>query len=197
MLPLQLFAQSIMVFNNSLFVDDTQYVIADGIKVGDDYVMIGSVTVLLSNLDAGKFYIENGRTLVFGNSKYKLSDEDQIIVKKQACPKTSNDEISESLDEILVLSSDISINKTQCTIIKRGKKYPLHGKVKIVDNNEDFKIRVVDNWEDIRIRLDDNGSDCCCFKLYEDLFEDIKVKIVDTDEDVKIKLVDVFESVSF
>lgn len=73
------------------------------------------------------------------------------------------------------------------------KGIPLYGKVKIVQNFEDFKVKRVDNFQDIKIKRVDNFPNSCGKWQFVDNFEDFKIKFVDNFEDFKIKFVDNFE----
>lgn len=88
------------------------------------------------------------------------------------------------------------INKSDCTISKDGKTYRLYGKVKIVDNFEDFKVKIVDNFEDVKIHIVDNFENSCGKVKIVNSFEDVKVKIVDNFEDIKVKIVTNFEGLN-
>ena len=88
------------------------------------------------------------------------------------------------------------INKSDCTISKDGKTYRLYGKVKIVDNFEDFKVKIVDNFEDVKIHIVDNFENSCGKVKIVNNFEDVKVKIVDNFEDIKVKIVTNFEGLN-
>ena len=88
------------------------------------------------------------------------------------------------------------INKSDCTISKDGKTFRLYGKVKIVDNFEDFKVKIVDNFEDVKIHIVDNFENSCGKVKIVNNFEDVKIKIVDNFEDIKVKIVTNFEGLN-
>lgn len=94
-----------------------------------------------------------------------------------------------------LLTSNVKIDKDNCTITKDGKTYPLYGKVKIVDSFEDIKVKIVDSFEDADIKIVDSFENKCGKVKIVDSFEDVKVKIVDSFEDIKIKIVESFEGV--
>ena len=96
---------------------------------------------------------------------------------------------------ICAASSDVVIDKENCTITKDGKTYKLYGKVKIVDSFEDIKVKIVDSFEDADIKIVDAFDDSCGKVKIVEHFEDVKVKIVDSFEDIKIKIVQHFEGV--
>ncbi len=73
------------------------------------------------------------------------------------------------------------------------KGIPLYGKVKIVQNFEDFKVKRVDNFQDIKIKRVDYFPNSCGKWQFVDNFEDFKIKFVDNFEDFKIKFTDNFE----
>ena len=179
-----------LVFNNRIIIGNTIYEIANGIKIYNDYIIVGGKTkIMISDLDLNKFYILDENILVFGNAKYKLSPYDKVIVieekkKNIEVPK----QIIETKDEIKKLPS-VTLNITKCTLIKHSREFPIKGRVKIVEDYEDIRVKLVDSYEHLRIIIDDQGSNCCHVKLYDDFFEDIRVKIVSSGEDVKVKLV--------
>ena len=92
--------------------------------------------------------------------------------------------ILSAIFSLVLVASDVKIDKENCAITKDGKTYKLYGKVKIVDSFEDADIKIVDAFED----------SCGKVKIVEH-FEDVKVKIVDSFEDIKIKIVDHFEGI--
>ena len=89
----------------------------------------------------------------------------------------------------LVQSSFAGQVSPDCTY----KGIPLYGKVKIVQNFEDFKVKRVDNFQDIKIKRVDYFPNSCGKWQFVDNFEDFKIKFVDNFEDFKIKFVDNFE----
>ena len=187
----------IIVFDNAITIGDTRYEIANGIKIYNDYIVLGGKTkILLSDLDANKFYILNGNTLVFGNTRYKLSPNDKVIVTEEKKePIVVTEPIIEPKDEIKVLPY-VTLNVTKCTLTKHSKEFPIKGKVKIVEDYEDIRVKLVDNYEHLRIIIDDQGSDCCHVKLWDDFFEDIRVKIVSSGEDITVRLVNSDEGIA-
>ena len=90
----------------------------------------------------------------------------------------------------------VHIDKQNCTISKDDKTFPIHGKVKIVDNFEDLRVKLVDNFEHIRVKIVDNFADDCGKVKIVTNFEDVRIKIVDNFEDVRVKVVENFPGIS-
>lgn len=85
----------------------------------------------------------------------------------------------------IMYAGDVQIDKSNCTITKDGKTYPLYGKVRVVDYNASdvILVRIVDypGSDVVDIKLDDSLSNSCD-----------RVKVVDYNgsDVVKIRLVD-------
>lgn len=74
---------------------------------------------------------------------------------------------------------------SDCTL--KGKK--LSGKIRFVENFEDFKIRVVSANEDLRVEVVTYPTKDCGKWEYVQFFENFKVKIVNANEDFTIRYV--------
>jgi len=72
--------------------------------------------------------------------------------------------------------------KEDCTC----KGIKLWGKVKIVENFENFKVKIVENFEDIRIDTNNYPYKCGQWQ-FVNYHEDFSVKFVDYHEDFSIK----------
>jgi len=70
---------------------------------------------------------------------------------------------------------------------------PLYGRVRVVENFEDFKVKVVDNFEDLKVRKVHYFPNSCGRWEFVNSFEDFKIKYVDNFEDFKIRFVNSFE----
>ncbi|MBP3546223.1 MAG: hypothetical protein J6K16_03715 [Alphaproteobacteria bacterium] len=70
---------------------------------------------------------------------------------------------------------------------------PLYGKVKVVENFEDFKVKVVNNFEDLKVKSVNHFPNSCGQWQFVNNFEDFKVKFVNNFEDFSIKFVNNFE----
>ena len=88
----------------------------------------------------------------------------------------------------IAIAGNVSSN---CTL--NGIK--LYGKVKVVNNFEDFKVKQVTSFEDLRVNKVTSFPDACGRWQFVDSFEDFKIKYVDNFEDFKIKFVDSFEGI--
>ncbi len=72
------------------------------------------------------------------------------------------------------------------------KGFPLHGKIKFVENFPDIKIQVVENFPDLKVKLVDYfPDDCGEWQIVQD-FPDVKVQVVEHFADIKVKFVDNF-----
>lgn len=71
----------------------------------------------------------------------------------------------------------------------------LWGKVKIVENFEDFKVRIDDNFYDLAVEKTNFATSCGCWEIV-DSFEDFTIRIVDSFEDFTIKFVDNFPGIN-
>lgn len=93
-------------------------------------------------------------------------------------------------------ADDVKIDRSNCTITKDGKTYPLYGKVKIVDTNgsADIVVRVVESGAcDLEVKKvnDGNSSYCGVWRIIESGSADLKVKIVTSGSaDIKIKFIE-------
>jgi len=65
----------------------------------------------------------------------------------------------------------------------------IYGKVKFVDNGEDYKVKLVDYGQDVKIKFVDNEEDKKGLWRRVDYGQKYKLKWVDFGEDFKIKLV--------
>ncbi|WP_216663598.1 MULTISPECIES: hypothetical protein [unclassified Lentimicrobium] len=94
----------------------------------------------------------------------------------------------ESCDVPELNSGDEKIDFENCTY----KGFPLHGKIKFVDNFPDIKIKIVDNFPDLKVKMVENFPDDCGEWRVVENFPDVKVQIVDNFPDIKVKFVDHF-----
>ena len=183
-------------------VGDSDYHIEVPIKVlANGNIRVGNVTYTEADFFSAELSIENDSTLRIGKHKFPISLIEKEPEIKQSVeggiePYASDRDATEPKDETVKLDNGIVLNKTQCTLIKDGHEYPLHGRIKIVDGFEDIRVRVVDSFEDVRIRIVDGfEGDCYRVRLVKD-FEDVRVRIVDSFEDIRVKLVDYYEGIS-
>lgn len=92
----------------------------------------------------------------------------------------------------IMYAGDVQIDKSNCTITKDGKTYPLYGKVVYVDENPDITIQFVDEYADIYVTLTTSPyQDCCEWRLVNssESYPDLRVKIVKGNADVTVKIV--------
>lgn len=69
---------------------------------------------------------------------------------------------------------------------------PLHGKVKFVESNGDFKIKFVESFPDINVKFVESfPDDCGEWKIVES-FPDFEVEIVESFPDLEVKVVNSF-----
>jgi len=93
----------------------------------------------------------------------------------------------DSCDVPLVLGEE-QINFEECTY----KGFPLHGKIKFVEDFPDIKVKIVENFPDIKVKIVDHFPDDCGEWQVVENFPDVKVKIVNDFPDIKIKYVEHF-----
>ncbi len=74
---------------------------------------------------------------------------------------------------------------TDCTY--KGKK--LHGRVRVVDFNPDFKVKIVDANEDLKVRVRDGVTSACGEWIFTDGVADFTVQFVDALPDFTIRIV--------
>jgi hypothetical protein len=74
---------------------------------------------------------------------------------------------------------------TDCTY--KGKK--LHGRVRVVDFNPDFKVRIVDANEDLKVRVRDGVASLCGDWVFTNGVADFTVQFVDFNPDFTIRIV--------
>ena len=88
-------------------------------------------------------------------------------------------------------AQEVTIDKENCTLIKKGKTFPLHGDIKIVERDPDITIRLVASYSDIEVKLVDSQYPfyCCTFRIVDDN-PDIRVKIVESYPDLEVKIVE-------
>lgn len=72
------------------------------------------------------------------------------------------------------------------------KGFPLHGKIKFVENFPDIKVKIVENFPDLKVKMVENFPDDCGEWQVVENFPDLKVKIVENFPDIKIKYVEHF-----
>ena len=89
-------------------------------------------------------------------------------------------------------SSDVVIDKEQCTITKNGETFPLYGKIQIVDSFADIKVQIVNSFGDIKVQIVNAFPDDCGEVQIVNSFPDVKVQIVDSFADVKVQIVNSF-----
>jgi hypothetical protein len=72
------------------------------------------------------------------------------------------------------------------------KGFPLHGKIKFVDDFPDITVQVVEHFPDLKVKLVEHFPDDCGEWQVVENFPDVKVKIVENFPDIKIKYVEHF-----
>lgn len=72
------------------------------------------------------------------------------------------------------------------------KGFPLHGKIKFVEDFPDIKIKIVEHFPDLKVKLVENFPDDCGEWQVVEHFPDVKVKIVEHFPDIKVKYVEHF-----
>jgi len=86
------------------------------------------------------------------------------------------------------LPSSVEIDFENCSY----NGFPLHGKIKFVENFPDIKVQIVENFPDLKVKLVNNfPDDCGEWKIVEN-FPDIKIQIVENFPDIKVKFVENF-----
>lgn len=79
-----------------------------------------------------------------------------------------------------------------CVFVKNGNKFPLHGKVQIVESFPDLKVQIVDAHADLEVKLVEAFPDDCGEVQLVESFPDVKVQIVESFPDLKVKIVNAF-----
>ena len=69
---------------------------------------------------------------------------------------------------------------------------PLHGKVKFVESNGDFKIKFVESFPDIKVKFVESFPDDCGEWQIVESFPDFEVEIVESFPDLEVKVVNSF-----
>ena len=92
----------------------------------------------------------------------------------------------------LFIMAQVTIDKSNGTVTKDGKTYPLHGKVQIVNSFPDLKVQIVDAFPDLKVQLVNSFPDQTGKVQIVNSFPDVKVQIVTSFPDLKVKLVDAF-----
>jgi len=72
------------------------------------------------------------------------------------------------------------------------KGFPLHGKIKFVEDFPDIKVQIVENFPDLKVKIVEHFPDDCGEWQVVEHFPDVKVKIVENFPDIKIKYVENF-----
>jgi len=90
--------------------------------------------------------------------------------------------------ETINVAGEEEINFENCTF----KSFPLHGKIKFVEDFPDIKVKVVEHFPDLKVKIVDNFPDDCGEWQVVENFPDLKVKIVENFPDIKIKYVEHF-----
>lgn len=72
------------------------------------------------------------------------------------------------------------------------KGFPLHGKIKFVDNFPDIKVKVVENFPDLKVKLVSNFPDDCGEWQIVENFPDVKIQLVENFPDITVKFVENF-----
>lgn len=89
-------------------------------------------------------------------------------------------------------ADDVKIDRSNCTITKDGKTYPLYGKVVFVDEYPDITIKFVDAYADIEVKITDSSYQSCCeWKVVDKTegYPDLRVKVVKDYPDITVKTV--------
>lgn len=82
-----------------------------------------------------------------------------------------------------------TVDKETCTVTKDKKTFPLYGRVKLVEYNEDIKVELVEYGEDVKIKVVEHGSTNCGEVRIVEYNEDIKVRLVEYNADIKVRIV--------
>lgn len=72
------------------------------------------------------------------------------------------------------------------------KGFPLHGKIKFVEDFPDITVKVVEHFPDLKVKMVEHFPDDCGEWQVVENFPDVKVKIVENFPDIKIKYVEHF-----
>ena len=83
-----------------------------------------------------------------------------------------------------------TIDKNTCTITRKsdGKKFPLYGRVEIVDHNPDLRVEIVDHNPDIYV-MAHYPCDCGEYELV-DHNPDLRIELVDHNPDLTVEVRD-------
>ena len=83
-----------------------------------------------------------------------------------------------------------TIDKNTCTITRKsdGKKFPLYGRVEIVDHNPDLRVEIVDHNPDIYV-MAHYPCDCGEYRIV-DHSPDVRIEIVDHSPDLTVEIRD-------
>ena len=55
-----------------------------------------------------------------------------------------------------IFAQQVQISKSDCSVTVNGKKFPLSGKVKIVESFPDVKVQIVEHFPDIKVKIVDS-----------------------------------------
>ena len=93
-------------------------------------------------------------------------------------------------------ADDVKIDRSNCTITKDGKTYPLYGEVKFVDTygSADIIVKVVENGScDLEVKKLNQGSATSCgeWRIIENGSADLNVKLVTSGTaDITVKFIE-------
>ncbi|MBQ9439881.1 MAG: hypothetical protein IJU35_04750 [Paludibacteraceae bacterium] len=92
----------------------------------------------------------------------------------------------------LIVMAQATIDKSNGTVTKDGKTFPLYGKVQIVNSFPDLKVQIVDAFPDLKVQVVNSFPDKIGKVQVVNSFPDVKVQIVNSFPDIKVKIVDSF-----
>ena len=88
-------------------------------------------------------------------------------------------------------ADDVKIDRSNCTITKDGKTYPLYGKVEVVKSGADLKVQIVNVGADLKVELVNVGANSCGKVEVVEVGADVKVEIVEVGADIKVEIANV------
>lgn len=88
-------------------------------------------------------------------------------------------------------ADDVKIDRSNCTITKDGKTFPLYGKVEVVKTGADLKVQIVNVGADLKVELVNVGANSCGKVEVVNVGADVKVEIVEVGADIKVEVTNV------
>jgi len=88
----------------------------------------------------------------------------------------------------MLMADQVRLDKSDCSMQKGDKTFPLYGKVKLVEYGEDYRVEIVEYNADLNIKIVDYNADDCGEVKIVDYGEDVRVKIVQYNGDLTVKV---------